>query len=361
MDPNPKFWADKRVCVTGGAGFLGWQIVRRLLPLAAHVRLFGLPPSSEALRARLRSLDCVAGDVRDAGAVRRALRDCDVVFHTAATVAVWGPALKSMRDVHLSGTRNVLLASRPGARVVHTSSVMAVGAALGPESLTEDSPFRLGRLRVDYIQAKRGAEELALKAAASGRDVVVVNPAYLIGPQDYDGSIMGRFCLRAWKGKVKLAPPGGMNFVDVRDAARGHLLAAERGRSGRRYILGGENLTLEAFLGRLAAAGGLAARPLFRMPPWLQTLIACCAEVRGLLTGRPPYPSLQYARTGCFYWYYSSERARADLGYRARPIEETLADALLWFRRQGLLASDRVSLLAATPTVVAQSRPAVVR
>ena len=114
--------------------------------------------------------------------------------------------------------------------------------------LTETAPFPLQSVKVDYVHAKKAAEDLVLAAASTGRDIVVVNPGYLIGPEDYDGSIMGRFCLRCFRGKVPLIPPGGMSFVDVRDAACGHLLAAERGVSGRRYILGGENLTMVEFV-----------------------------------------------------------------------------------------------------------------
>ncbi len=340
MELDSHFWAGKRVCVTGGTGFLGWHLLRQLLPLTGRVRVLGLRPASEELWERLRPLDCVVGDVRDGGAVRRAVRGCDVVFHAAGPVTLWGKALKAIRDIHLSGTRQVVEALPAGARLVHTSSVVAVGAAAGSEALTEESRFDLQRLKVDYVHAKREAEAEALAAAGTGRDVVVVNPAYLIGPEDYERSEMGRLCLRGWKGKLPLVPAGALNFVDVRDAARGHLLAAERGRPGRRYILGGENLTFAEFAARLAAVRGLPPRRRLVLPAWAQTVAAWYAGVRARFTGRQPYPSLQHARMNRRRWYYSSERARAELGYCPRPVEESLRDAHEWFRRMDWLQPD---------------------
>ncbi len=337
MEPDPRFWADKRVCVTGGTGFLGWHLLRQLLPLAERVHVLGLRPASEELWERLRPFDCVVGDVRDGEAVRRAVRGCDVVFHAAGPVALWGKALRAMRDIHLFGTRQVVQALPAGARLVHTSSVVAVGAAAGSDALTEDAPFDLQRLKVDYVHVKREAEAVALAAAAVGRDVVVVNPAYLIGPEDYERSAMGRLCLRGWKGKMPLVPAGGLSFVDVRDAARGHLLAAERGRRGMRYILGGENLTLAEFAARLAAVRGLPSRRRPVLPAWMQTVMAWYAEFRACFTGREPYPSLQHAQMNRRRWWYSSVRTRAELGYDARPIDESLRDAHEWFCRQDWL------------------------
>ena len=295
MEPDGRFWAGKRVCITGGTGFLGWHLLRQLLPLTTHVRVLGLRPASEVLWEQLRPLDCVVGDVRDGGAVRRAVDGCDVVFHAAGPVMLWGKALKAMRDIHLSGTRQVVQALPAGARLVHTSSVTAVGAATGAEALTEESLFRLRRLKVDYVHVKREAEAEALAAAAAGRDVVVVNPAYLIGPEDYERSAMGRLCLRGWKGKMPLVPAGAMNFVDVRDAARGHLLAAERGRSGMRYILGGENLTLAEFAAQLVAVRGLPPRTQRILPAWAQIVAAWYAELRAPLH-RPRAVSVVAAR-----------------------------------------------------------------
>jgi dihydroflavonol-4-reductase len=331
MQPDLRFWAGKRVCVTGGTGFLGWALARDLLQLAGSVRILGLQPANPELRAQLQGLDCVFADVRDAAAVRPALRDCDIVFHTAGTVAVWRPALAQMHSIHCDGTRAVVQALPSHARLIHTSSVVAVGATRGRQVLTENTPFNLPHLKVDYVHAKKAAEDIALDAAEGGSDVVVVNPGYLIGPEDFEGSIMGRFCLRVWKDKVPLIPPGGWNLVDVRDVALGHLLAAERGQRGRRYILGGENLTLVEFVQRLHEVRGAPSRWSMRMPAWFYSSIACFAELRGLWLNKEPYPALQHVRLNRYHWYYSSARAGAELGYQSRPIRDTLQDAHAWF------------------------------
>jgi dihydroflavonol-4-reductase len=338
MQPDPTFWSGKRVCVTGGTGFLGWHLVQQLAPIAGQVRILGFRPASPKLSAQLQDHDCIFGDVRDPVAVRDALRDCDIVFHTAGTVVMSGAAsLRKMQEIHLAGTQQVLRALPAQARLVHTSTVCAIGASRDGTVQTESSPFNLQHLKVDYVHAKRAAEELARSAARQGSDVVVVNPGYLIGPEDYEGSVMGRFCLRCWKGKVSLIPPGALNFVDVRDVARGHLLAAEYGRAGQRYILGGDNLPLVEFVHQLAAVRGIPSRWWFRMPGWFYTLLAYGAELRGRLLRREPYPSIQHVRLNRYDWYYSSERARDELGYERRPLLETLIDMHAWYCRHGYL------------------------
>jgi dihydroflavonol-4-reductase len=337
MNPGVSYWADKRVCITGGTGFLGRALAQQLRPLAGHVRLFGLQPRASELSARMHEWDCAFGDVRDLDAVHRAVHDCDVVFHTAGTVAMSGPGLREMHSIHIDGTNNVLKALPTHARLVHTSSVTAIGAMRRPVVLDEMAPFQLQSLQIDYVQAKKGAEDLALTAAAQGRAVVVVNPGYLIGPEDHDGSIMGRFCLRCFRGKVPLIPPGGMSFVDVRDVARGHLLAAERGVAGRRYILGGENLTMAEFVRALTQISGRSERWSMRMPNWLHYLLACGAELRSRVLNREPFPSFQHARLSRYHWYYSSMRARGELGYETRELSQTLADMFDWYCRKGCL------------------------
>jgi dihydroflavonol-4-reductase len=205
---------------------------------------------------------------------------------------------------------------------------VAVGASRSREVFNEESPFNLQRLKLEYVQAKRAADELAL---ASRKDVVVVNPSYLIGPEDYDRSIMGQLCRRFWRGLAPAAPPGGLNLVDVRDVAAGHLLAAERGRRGERYILGGEDHDYPSFMRLMAQAAGFRPRWIPRIPRPLFTAGAALNEVRARILGREPYPSFAHVRLNRHFWFYSSNRARRELGYEARPVRRSLADAYVWW------------------------------
>ncbi len=337
MQPDPRYWLGKRVCVTGGTGFLGWHIASLLRSLSARVRVFGLKPKSPRLATLLASYECQFGDICDEAAVREAIVDCEVVIHTAGPVAVWGSVLARMCEIHEAGTRNVVAALAAGARLVHTSSVVAVGASRGIYPLHEDSPFTLKNLNVEYVHAKRNAEGIALKAAAAGRDVVVVNPSYLVGPEDFERSVMGRFCERFWKRKIPILPPGGLNFVDVRDVAIGHLLAAERGESGRRYILGGSDRSIAEYARELAEVAAMPATWRPTIPAWLLSSLALFAEARATITKREPHPSLRYARLNWYNWFYDSSRAFQELGFRARPLLETLADTYRWHCDEGIV------------------------
>lgn len=324
------FWRDRRVLVTGGTGFLGWHLVRQLVDAGARVRVFSLEPRGESPLCRL-PVECLWGDIRDAVAVRRAVAGCGTVFHAAGSVAVWGPAIATMHAVHRDGTRNVLAATGKATRVVHTSSITAVGATRHRDVLDETSPFDLDGVKIDYVLAKRRAEEQALEAAAAGHDVVVVNPGYLLGPDDEEPSVMGKFCVRFWKGQVVLSAPGGFNLVDVRDVAAGHLLAAERGVATRRYILGGHNHSMPEFMQLLAKSAGLRPRAIPRLGRMSLWSAAVVAEARALKTGREPYPSFQHARLNGYDWFVNSARAERELGFCARPLDETLRDTYEWF------------------------------
>lgn len=331
MNPDRTFWSGKRVCVTGGTGLLGYQVVKCLLQVGAEIRVLALASSRPHPLNAEPTVKLFLGDIRDRSLVRAAIEDCDVIFHLAGVVAVWGPALQRVRDVHATGALNVLEAAPGHARVVLTSSVVTIGASRDKASLDEESSFNLNHLRIDYVHAKRAAERTALESAAAGRDVLVVNPGYLIGPEDFERSVMGRFCVRYWRGMIPVAPPGGVNLVDVRDVALGHLLAAEKGQPGRRYILGGENLAFTGFMAELAKAAGLHPRATPTLPYWSLAALAGCGECRAWLTRRHPYPSIQHARLNRYHWFYKSARATRELGYQSRPIAESLQDALRWF------------------------------
>ena len=177
-----------------------------------------------------------------------------------------------------------------------------------------------------YVTAKRQAEEIAIDEG----NAIVVNPGYLTGPEDSEKSVMGRICTRFWKGRLFLAPPGGLSVVDVRDVATGHLLAAERGLPCRRYILAGDNLTYGEIYRSLAEVANCQPRALPRLPQSGLVLLACAAEVRAKVRGREPYPSFAHARMSRYYWYASSARAERELGYKPRSAFESFTDAYRW-------------------------------
>jgi dihydroflavonol-4-reductase len=343
MEPDPHFWNGKRVCVTGGTGLLGYQLVEQLLGLGARVRVLALPPTEPHPIVNQPSVTKVFADVRDLGVVQRATADCDVVFHTAGVVAIWRAEREKMWNVHVEGTRNVLKAARPDARVVHTSSIVTLGGSRAPEERDEESPFELHNLRVGYVHAKRASERLALDAALGGQDVVVTNPAYMVGPEDHGRSVMGRFCVRFWKGRVLLIPPGGFSLVDVRDSARGHLLAAEHGERGRQYVLGGENHTFGQFITLLAEAGGLCPRPIPHVPWWVLNGFAGISECRARVRRKEPYPSFQHVELSRYFWFYRSDRAATELGYHYRPLAACLFDTYRWYFSHGEVGLRRLN------------------
>lgn len=347
---RPSFWTGARACVFGGSGFLGRHIVAALLARGALVRTLSLP--GPAVGDPHPNLDARTGDISDPEAVRAATAGARVVFLAAGPVGVGGSAARGM-CAHTDALAQVLNVLPDGARLVLTSSIVAVGSGRFGAVLNEDSPFPNAGLKVRYVQAKRAAEEAAL-AAARERDIVVVNPGYLFGPNDPGPSVMGRLCVRVWRGNVALAPGGGINAVDVRDAAAGHLLAAERGTSGRKYILGGENVLFPDLFAALARAAGLrrAFLPSFRPPLPAAALwaVAALAESAHRLTGKAPEPSFELVRMFRRTWFVSSARAESELGYQARPLAETLADAFRWHAARTRVAPRGLNRLWLRPT-----------
>jgi dihydroflavonol-4-reductase len=351
-------WSGLPVCVVGGTGFLGWQVVQKLLTRGATVRVFALPPGADHPIHSHPEVQFIPGDIRDPAATSATLAGCRVVFQTAGPVSVGGAKAAADLDPHVAGTRTLLDHLPPGCRLIHTSSLVAVGGTRDGTPLSEDTPFPNARLRVAYVHAKREAEQLAV---ASGRDVVVTNPGYLIGPEDYGGSVMGRFCTRFWRGRIPFAPPGGLNLVDVRDAAEGHILTAERGEPGKRYLLGGENLPMGNFLRELAAVAGLRPRWLPTCPWWLFSAFGVGAELRQRLTGREAFPSYEHVRLNRFFWYGTSARAERELGFTARPVRESLRDAFHWHTARQKLVPRGINRWLLRPAAFPPTPPAPAR
>lgn len=338
-----------RALVTGASGFVGAHVARALGERGADVRALCRAEPPDFARVA----EHVAVDVRDRDAVVRAVAGCEVVFHAAALYSYDRDDREAMRQVNVEGTRIVLdAATRAGVRrVVVTSSATTCGPVHGRVADEHDRPSR-GQLRVAYKRTKLEAERVALDAAAQGIDVVVVNPTAVVGRGDRRPTPTGRMIAGVASGQIRAYAPGaGLNVVAAADVADGHVLALERGRPGRRYILGGENLPLRELFARIAAAAG---RPAPRIPvPWGVALSAAHVASLGARALRLPQPGLlklDEVRLAGIAEFFSSARAEQELGYRARPAAVALSEAVASL---GLAATATASAEAAA---VATSR-----
>ncbi|MGD0507624.1 MAG: NAD-dependent epimerase/dehydratase family protein [Terriglobales bacterium] len=341
--------------VTGATGFLGSHVARVLAEQGAELRLLVRPTSD------LRNLDGlnaerVVGDLRDAGSIEKALSGCDVVFHVAADYRLWVRDPGEMYRSNVEGTRSLLEAARKQGirRVVYTSSVATMGfnsqhataelrsawtgEGARPHTSTvadENSPVSLAEMIGHYKRSKFMAEQVAVHAARSGVDVVIVNPTTPIGERDIKPTPTGRIVVDFLKRKFPAYVEMGLNLVDATECARGHVQALEKGRSGERYILGGENLTLKQILDRLAAITGLPS-PGVKLP-YIFALAAGVVDemVTGRLLGREPRATIDAVRMGRKMMFVSSSKAERELGWRTVSVDAALRRSVDWFRGNG--------------------------
>src|SRR4051794_15372893 len=333
-------------CVTGATGFVGGHVARLLSERGDEVRV---TYRDSARLSRLGGVDVepVKADVLDRGAMRRAVRGCEVVFHTAGYVNS-RPAERVWRINALSPRVVVEAAAAEGVeRVVLTSTVAAIGTALGDEAADEAHVYRAGGPGMVYADSKHEGEQEAMAAGARlGVDVVVVNPSYVLGvPVDrtQPGETSTRTVANFLLGRLPAIVDGATNIVDVGDVAEGHVLAAKRGRPGERYILGGYNVTWVDLIDRIARIAGIR-QPLLVLPRDVATLARLQDElgVRGPIA---PEALLLMAQN----WRYSSRKAKKELGYKTRPLEKTLAETIDWSRElidAGAFRGRRISPLS---------------
>ncbi len=316
-----------KTLVTGGTGFVGVHLVRELARRGDRLRLLVREQSNTAPLEGI-EWEPATGDVTDRDAVRRAMQGVERVFHVAGTTSMRTRARDRVFEVNVEGTRNVMEeALRAGVgRVVLTSSSSAVGAAKPGETIDEDYPFTVGRLGIAYINSKHEAELVAMRSAAKGLPVVIVNPSFVLGPDDPNPSgtsnaLVRRLLLRRIPGYLD----GAINIVDVRDVAKGHVLADERGEQGERYLLTGRNFTLQRLFADLSRIAGVPT-PAVRMRGRLVVTGVEAMEFVGL---RLP-TSADEVRSGTQWFTYRNDKAREELGWEPRPHEETLEDTVRW-------------------------------
>jgi dihydroflavonol-4-reductase len=330
--------SDKPVLVTGASGFVGAAVVRALLAAGRKVRAL-LRPSSDRRNVEGLTVDLRFGSLTEPRSLAAALEGCGALYHVAADYRLWVRDPKPMYAVNVDGTRSLMEAAQAAGveRIVYTSSVATLGWRPDGGVADETTPSTLADMISHYKRSKFLAEE-AVRELVRARQLpaVIVNPSTPVGPRDIKPTPTGRMIVQAAAGKMPAYVDTGLNLVHVDDVAHGHLLAEDKGCVGERYILGGENLTLGDIL-RLVA--GIVGRkpPTVQVPAALVWPVALVEEALAWLTGREPFATRDGLRMARHKMYFSSAKAERELGYRARPAREGLADAIAWFRAAGMV------------------------
>ena len=326
-----------KALVTGATGFVGAAIAKALLASGWQVRVLARAGSD---RGNLRQLaaEVVEGDLNDLRLLERALEGCTALFHAAADYRLGARDPKPLYLTNVEGTRNILNAARTVGvqRTVYTSSVATIGIPADGAPGEERSPVALSDMIGHYKRSKYLAEEVARDAARMGMSVVIVNPSTPVGPGDIKPTPTGQLVLDAASGRMPAYVDTGLNIVHVDDVAAGHLLAFERGKTGERYILGGEDMTLRTILEQISRLVGRKP-PRIRLPYAAVLPIAYAAEAFAKVSGRSGRVTVEGVRMSRKRMFFSSAKAAAQLGYRWRPPLEAFEDALRWFRERGLL------------------------
>ncbi|HAM36840.1 MAG TPA: NAD-dependent dehydratase [Elusimicrobia bacterium] len=332
------------IFLTGGTGFVGANLARLLIDKKLRVRALARKGSS---RRNLDGLDVeiIEGDLLDQDALRAGCAGARYVFHVAADYRIWVPDPSAMRQANIQGTINVIeAAAAAGAeRIVYCSSVAAIKPPSARGPVDENSRYGgVDQVIGDYKKSKYLAECAALDLAEKGRPVVVVNPAAPIGPWDAKPTPTGRILVDFLNGRMPSYVDTGLCVVHVRDVALGHWLAATRGRVAQRYILGGENLTLQQILRALAEISGRPA-PRFKTPYAAAYAFAAADTALSRLTGREPRAPLDAVRMAKYFMWYDSGKAARELGYQPVPARQALADAVAWFKANGYVREPSAS------------------
>jgi dihydroflavonol-4-reductase len=316
-------------------GFIGANVARELVAAGATVRVLARPGGDRRGLHGMR-VEIAEGDLLDPGSVRRAVAGVGTVYHVAADYRLWTPDPTVLYRTNVDGTRIVLEAAGECGvgRVVHTSSVAALGFPDDGGPGTEDTPVTLADMVSHYERSKFLAEQVALDFARRGLPVVVVNPSVPFGPWDVKPTPTGKMIVDFMRGRMLGTVDTGLNVVHVRDVARGHLLAAQHGKPGERYILGHRNLSLTGIFNILAEITGRRP-PRFRVPYAMAWCAAACSEGLARMTRRPPAVTLTAVRMARKRRYFSAARAVRELGLPQTDVRAALADAVAWFRAHG--------------------------
>jgi dihydroflavonol-4-reductase len=321
--------------VTGGTGFIGSHLVRALLARHRRVRCL-VRPSSRRSNLEGLAVEIVTGDLLEFESLRRAARGAETVYHCAADYRLYARDSAELFAHNVLGTQNMLRAAGEAgaAKIVYTSSVGALGLTADGSPANEETPVSENAVVGNYKKSKFRAEQIALSMASAGLPLVVVNPSTPVGELDIKPTPTGQIIVDFLNRRMPAYVETGMNVVDVRDVAAGHLLAAERGRIGEKYILGNRNLSLKQIFDTLSEITGIPS-PALKLPHWIPLAAAAAETALSRITGRLPRVSLESVRMSKHRMYFDSSKAVRELGLVQSPVEEALSRAVTWFRDQG--------------------------
>lgn len=322
--------------VTGATGFVGSHVAQALSEQGAELRLL-VRKGSRLENIENLGGDRVIGDLRDPESLRRGMQGCEAVFHVAADYRLWTRNPDEMYRANVEGTRAIIAAAIEAKvrRVVYTSSVATMGFVGDGRSVKEEDPVSLQEMIGHYKRSKFMAEQVAWDAGRKGAPIVMVNPTTPIGERDIKPTPTGRIILDFLKRKFPAYVDTGLNLADVREVARGHILAYEKARPGERYILGGENLTLKQLLDRLSAITSIPS-PTLQVPHSVAMGFAALDQFfTGVLMRKEPRATIEAVRMGKKKMFASSRKAEGELGYRVISVESALRRAVEWFQSHG--------------------------
>jgi len=331
--------------VTGAAGFLGSHVARQLVARGDEVRVLLRASSTNRAIADL-SLEYVTGDLRDPASLDRAMKGVKRVFHVAADYRLWAKRKQDIYDSNVGGTKNLLDAARRAGveQLIYTSTVATI-AVDRPQLPNEFTDARLEEMIGHYKRSKWMAEREALGAAKSGLPVSVAMPTTPVGAWDWKPTPTGKIILDFLNGKMPGYVETGLNFVGVEECAAGHLLVAEKGKVGERYLLGGENLTLKAMLDRLAKITGLRA-PILKIPHGLALGVAYANTMFSRLVGREPGIPIEGVKIARHMMFVDCSRAQRELGFQAGQVVAALERAVRWYEANGYIVKSRAKRMA---------------
>src|SRR5580700_3528439 len=320
--------------VTGAAGFLGSHIARQLVARGESVRVLLRPSSQNRAIADL-PLEYVTGDLRDTASLDRAMKGIRRVFHAAADYRLWAKHSQDIYDSNVGGTKNILAAAKRAGveQFIYTSTVATI-AVDRPSLPNESTDARLEEMVGHYKRSKWMAEREALNAAKEGLPVVVVMPTTPVGPGDWKPTPTGKLIVDFLNGKMPGYVETGLNFAGVEDVATGHLLAAERGKSGERYLLGGENLSLKQMLDILAQVTGLPA-PRLKIPHAIALGYAYTENIFSRMLGREPQIPVEGVKIARHNMFVDVSKAQRELGYAPGPVAAAFERAVRWYEENG--------------------------